>query len=275
MTGLVRPPAVAGRFYPLEPELLRRTVHDLLADARPPPRTPPPPPTKAIIAPHAGYRYSGPVAASAYAAIAGARGTVTRVIVAGPAHFWPVRGVAVSSAMAFATPLGPVPVDDDARRRTLDVPGVVTDDRAHAGEHSLEVQLPFVMAALGEVSLLPLLVGSAGAGVLAEALDVVWGGPETCVVISTDLSHYLDASTARALDARTAQSICRLDTPGSDAACGAAAVAGMMLAARRHHLDVRLLDLRNSSDTAGRPERVVGYGAFALCHAGAPAGAGS
>ena len=219
---------------------------------------------KAIIAPHAGYQYSGPIAASAYAWLAPAAGLVSRVIVAGPSHFWPVGGVAVPSVDAFDTPLGAVAVDDDARRCALGVDGVVVDDAAHAREHSLEVQLPLVICALGDVAVLPLAVGRSGAGVLAQVLERLWGGPETRVVISTDLSHYHPAHVAAALDRRTADQICRLEPPADDDACGAAAVAGLLLAARRHELSVRLLDLRNSADTAGDADRVVGYGAFAV-----------
>ena len=187
-----------------------------------------------------------------------------RVVLAGPAHFSPVEGLALSSAAAFATPLGPVSIDVDARRQALDVPDVCLDDAAHAREHSVEIHLPFLMTVLGDVSVLPLLVERSGAGVFADVLDVLWGGPETLVVISTDLSHYHDRRVARMLDGRTAELICPRDPPAPAAACGAAAVAGMLLAARRHQLDVRPLDLRNSADTAGSPERVVGYGAFAL-----------
>ena len=186
------------------------------------------------------------------------------MIVAGPAHRSPLVTVALSSADAFATPLGPVTVDDKSRGQALEVHGVAVDDRAHAGEHSVEVQLPFVLAALGDVSVLPVLVGWSGAGVFADVVDVLWGGSETCFVISTDLSHYHEAQIASALDGRTAETICRLDAPAPDAACGAAAVAGMLLAARRHRLDAQLLDLRNSADTCSDPGRVVGYGAFAL-----------
>ena len=262
MKSHVRRAAVAGRFYPADAAGLRRTVQGLLDHADSPAGDERPP--KAIIAPHAGYRYSGPVAATAFASLAQARGIVRRVIVAGPAHRSPLDTVAVSSAVAFATPLGPVIVDEDARQHALAVPGVVVDDRAHAGEHSVEVQLPFVLAALGEVSVLPILVGWSGAAVFADVADVLWGDAETCFVISTDLSHYHDARVASMLDGRTAEMICRLDAPPPDAACGSAAVAGILLAARRHQLDVRLLDLRTSADTCGDPERVVGYGAFAL-----------
>jgi MEMO1 family protein len=189
---------------------------------------------------------------------------VRRVVIAGPSHFWPVDGVAVSSATAFATPIGLAAVDEEARLQALGVRGVLIDDDAHAAEHSLEVQLPFVAAVFGDVPFLPLAVGRSGAAVLDDVLEVLWDGAATCVVISTDLSHYHCASKARRLDAHTAESICRLEAPTPDMACGAAAVAGMLMAARRHALDVELLDLRSSADTAGDPERVVGYGAFAL-----------
>jgi MEMO1 family protein len=261
----VRPAVVAGRFYPSNPVQLRENVRDLLdraSVAGGAARDGPTP--KAIIAPHAGYQYSGPIAATAYASLAPAAGLVSRVIVAGPAHFWPVGGVAVPGAHAFETPLGPVSVDDAARQRALGVHGVVLDDTAHAEEHSLEVQLPFLTCALGDVAVLPIAVGRSGAGVLAEVLDRLWGGPETRVVISTDLSHYHPAHVASALDRRTADQICHLEPPADDFACGAAAIAGLLLNARRHDLAVRLLDLRNSADTAGDADRVVGYGAFAV-----------
>jgi len=265
MTMRVRPAAVAGRFYPDRPDRLREAVQELLDraavmrgsdDGLPTP--------KAIIAPHAGYQYSGPIAATAYASLAPVKGLVRRVIVAGPAHAWPVGGVAVPSVDAFATPLGVVVVDDEARERALGIDGVVVDDAAHAEEHSLEVQLPLTICALGDVAVLPLAVGRSGASVLADVLDGLWGGPETRFVISTDLSHYHPAHVAAAVDRRTADQICQLEPPADEFACGAAAIAGLLLTARRHNLAVRLLDLRNSADTAGRPDRVVGYGAFAV-----------
>lgn len=272
VTTRLRRAAVAGLFYPAEPERLRRTVEELLVHAAAPAGASDQSAPKAIIAPHAGYPYSGPIAATAYAMLAPARGVVRRVILAGPAHFAPVSGVAVSGAQAFATPLGPVSVDDEARQQALDVRGVAVDDEAHVGEHSLEVHLPFLVAALGDVAVLPVLVGRPGASVFADLLDALWGGAETLVVISTDLSHYHDQTVASTLDARTAEKICRRDAPDPDDACGAAAVAGMLLAARRHGLDVQLLDLRNSGDTSGSPDRVVGYGSFALFEPAADGG---
>ena len=259
----VRPAAVAGRFYPGRADQLRRTVQGLLDGASRGRSARRRSGAKAIIAPHAGYQYSGPIAASAYAWLAPAAGLVTRVIVAGPAHFWPVGGVAVPSVDAFDTPVGAVAVDDDARRCALDVDGVVVDDVAHSREHSLEVHLPLLTYALGDVAVLPLAVGRSGAGVLAQVLERLWGGAETRVVVSTDLSHYHPARVAASLDRRTADQICRLEPPADDDACGAAAVAGLLLTAGRNGLTVRLLDLRNSADTAGDADRVVGYGAFA------------
>jgi MEMO1 family protein len=265
VTGRVRPAAVAGSFYPSDPAMLRRTVAAHLAVAGSPAGGVADQSPKAVIAPHAGYRYSGPIAAAAYHTLAPARATVGRVLLAGPAHFVPVPGVALSSAEAFATPLGPVPVDDDARDRALTVPGTMVDDAAHSGEHSLEVHLPFLIEALGPVPVLPLLVGRGGSTVLADVLDALWGGDETRIVVSTDLSHYHDDATAKAIDRETANAIvARSERLEPRRACGADAVLGLLEAARRHDLAVRLLDLRTSADTAGDPDRVVGYGAFAL-----------
>jgi hypothetical protein len=257
---------VAGSFYPSDPDVLRSTVAahlDAAATAQTGGDGTGPP--KALIAPHAGYRYSGPIAATAYRSIVAARGTVTRVLLAGPSHFVPLNGVAVSSADAFATPLGPVTVDEAARARVRAVPGVIVDDTAHADEHSLEVQLPFLVEVLGAVPVLPLLVGRGGPEVLADLLDALWGGDETRIVVSTDLSHYHDDATAKAIDRETAALIVdRCARVDPERACGAGAVTGLLESARRHDLTVRLLDLRTSADTAGDPSRVVGYGAFAL-----------
>ena len=182
-----------------------------------------------------------------------------------PAHFFPVPGVALSSADAFATPVGQVMVDAAARERALTIAGTVVDDAAHAGEHSLEVHLPFIAAVLGPVPVLPLLVGRRGSTVLADVLDALWGGDETRIVVTTDLSHYHDDATAKAIDRETAEAIVARTTQlQPERACGAGAVLGLLEAARRHDLAVRLLDLRTSADTAGHPDRVVGYGAFTL-----------
>ncbi len=264
----VRVPAVADVFYPADPGRLRAMVQDLLAGVaektpgdRSTRRTP-----KAVIAPHASYRYSGPVAASAYARVARGRGTFERVVVIGPAHCVPLNAVATSSADAFSTPLGELAVQVRARVAVLSCPGVVVNDQAHEKEHSLEVHLPFLQVIFGDVEVLPLVVGQVPTAVVADVLEAVWGGPETLVVASTDLSHYQDHTTATVLDRETADAIvsCRPDKVGLERACGVFAVRGLLEAARRHHLEVNLVDLRTSADTVGNRDRVVGYGAFVL-----------
>ena len=261
----VRQPAVAGMFYPAEAGDLRDAVDAAMARAcSPGPEDGSP--VKAVIAPHAGYRYSGPVAASAYARLVAARDTIERVVLIGPAHRARLGAVAAGSADAWATPLGQVPVDVAGRDRLLGaLPSVVIDDRAHCDEHSLEVHLPFLQRLLGDITILPLVVGQVDAGAVADVLEQAWGGPETAIVVSTDLSHYHDQITATGLDRATAAAIVarRPELVGPDGACGVFAVRGLLVAARRRGLDLRLLDLRTSADTAGGPDRVVGYGSFA------------
>lgn len=262
----VRPPAVAGTFYPADPVTLGAEVDSLLTDAQKPPAAGMP---KALVAPHAGYRYSGPVAASAYATLRGGSEHVTRVVLLGPAHYVPVHGLAASSSDAFATPLGEVPLDGDARAIACAMPSVDVHDAAHAPEHSLEVQLPFLQRVLGEFSIVPFVIGRASPDAIADLLDELWGGPETIIVVSSDLSHYHDHATATDRDRRTADAIVagRGDELTTEAACGAYPVRGLLTAARRHGLAPALLDLRNSGDTAGPHDRVVGYGSFALAAA--------
>ena len=256
----VRPPAAAGRFYPANPQELGDLIRTLLAQASP--ATGPAP--KAIIAPHAGYLYSGPIAASAYAHLIPARDLVTRVVLLGPSHYIALEGLAATSAEAFATPLGLVPVDAAALRQIGSLPQVRVLDEAHAQEHSLEVQLPFLQTVLNRFSLVPLAVGGVTPEEISEVLDALWGGPETRFVISSDLSHYFDSQTARRVDRATAKAIEALnpDAIGEDQACGRVPIRGLLHAARRHGLRVRTVDLRNSGDTAGPRDRVVGYGAF-------------
>lgn len=266
MSSSVRPAAVAGVFYPDDPNQLVGMVDADVGGAEVGPDAPVPP--KAIVAPHAGYVYSGPIAGTAYATITPLRGTVERVVLLGPAHRVPLRGMAVPSVDAFDSPLGPVPVDEEARRLARACDGVVIDDRPHAGEHSLEVHLPFLQRVLGTEGwkVLPVVVGHARATDVACVIEELWGGPETLVVVSTDLSHYHDDATARRLDRATADAVLArdLDHIGPEDACGAYPLRGLLLVAQRKGLAVTLLDLRNSSDTAGDPDRVVGYGAFAL-----------
>jgi AmmeMemoRadiSam system protein B len=250
-------------FYPDRPDELRDLVDRLLAaavagdDGVSTPTGEPVP--KALIAPHAGYIYSGPIAASAYARWLPARERITRVVLLGPAHRVPVRTMARSSADEWQTPLGAVPIEP------VELDGAVVDDDAHAPEHSLEVHLPFLQRVLDSFTLVPIVVGHAPATLVADALERCWGGDETGIVISTDLSHYHDYATASDLDRDTAAAIVTGARPlvPTDA-CGAYPVNGMVEAARRRHLGVELLDLRNSGDTAGDRNRVVGYGAFTV-----------
>jgi AmmeMemoRadiSam system protein B len=262
VTTAVRPAAVAGTFYPDDAGALRSTVEAML-DAAP---TYEGPPAKALIAPHAGHVYSGPIAASAYEAARGRRGEIGRVVLLGPAHRYPVRGVALSTAVAFDSPLGPVAVDCDAMAAIRALPNVAAIDAAHALEHSLEVHLPFIQVALGEVLLVPVLVGLASAAEVAAVIDAVWADDATLVVASSDLSHYHDHATAAHLDRRTADHIVAgaVDALAPEDACGAGPIRGLLLAAGRRGLSCTLLDLRSSGDTAGPRDRVVGYGAFVL-----------
>jgi len=259
----VRPAAVSGLFYPEEPRTLDDEVERLLAGAVLEPGVSGPP--KALIVPHAGYIYSGPVAASAYRLLAGARG-IRRVVLLGPVHRVPVRGLALPDTDVFVTPLGSVPVDGEGAKLLADLPQVCVNGTAHAPEHSLEVQLPFLQHQLGAFSLLPLAVGDATPAEVAECLERVWGGPETLIVVSSDLSHYLPYDVARRVDRETAEAIVAFKegSIGHEHACGATPVWGLLLVARRRGLKITLLDLRNSGDTQGGHDRVVGYGAFAF-----------
>ncbi len=255
----IRQPAVAGMFYPAEPETLRRTVERYLAEAKALPDRP-----KAIIVPHAGYVYSGAVAASAYKAVENIADQVRRVVLLGPAHRVPFRGLALSSADCFATPLGEVPLDKAAESDLADLPQVKVFDDAHALEHSLEVQLPFLQEVLGSFTLVPLVVGDTTDEAVAEVLERLWDGRETLIVISSDLSHYHDYETARRLDEATCKAIEHLQPEAirPHDACGRLPVNGLLLAARRHGLKATTVDLRNSGDTAGPHDQVVGYGAW-------------
>jgi AmmeMemoRadiSam system protein B len=256
----VRPPAVAGAFYPGSAAALRSTVEGLLRDA---PR-PEGPAAKAIIAPHAGYLYSGPIAASAFQAAAAA-GTIERVVLLGPSHFVPIRGLGLPDANRFATPLGEITVEPEGAAASLRLPQVRVQPAAHVQEHSLEVELPFLQVVFGDFVLVPLVVGEASAEEVAEVLERLWGGPETLIVVSSDLSHYLRYEEARQIDRETADEILALGGPlDPHRACGARPVNGLLLAARRRGMIPELLDLRSSGDTAGDPSRVVGYGAFAF-----------
>ena len=255
----IQMPNVAGMFYPAEPALLARTVDELLAQAHPEVAEPP----KALIAPHAGYVYSGPVAASAYAALRPAADRIERVVVLAPSHRVAFRGIAAPTAEVFHTPLGDIPVDVEAVRQATRLPQVGYLDEAFEGEHALEVQLPFLQRTLGSFELVPFIVGEAEPEEVAQLLDLLWGGDETLIVVSSDLSHYHDYATAVRRDRQTTAHIEALD-PHLDYgdACGRNPIRGLLLAARKHGLHAETVDLRNSGDTAGPKDRVVGYGAY-------------
>ena len=256
---LIRTPAVAGQFYSGNAEELSATVATLLAEAQDSELPAP----KALIVPHAGYVYSGPVAASAYVSLRSSSARYERVVLVGPSHRTPVRGIALSSADIYRMPMGDVRLDKAATDK-LNMAGVEYFDRAHEYEHSLEVHLPFLQAILGDFLLIPVVVGDAEPELVAQVLEALWGGPETLIVISSDLSHYLHYDEARAIDAHTCAAIERLDASriSHDMACGATPVAGLLLAAKRRDMSVTTVDLRNSGDTAGNGDFVVGYGSW-------------
>lgn len=259
----VRPPAVAGTFYPADAHQLKSMVEAFLEPAVKRASGPSP---KALIAPHAGYIYSGPVAASGYATLWQARNTIQRVVLIGPSHRIPFLGLAATNADAFETPLGAVAVDREAVQRALELAQVRILEEAHALEHSLEVHLPFLQIVLPRFSLVPLVVGDASARDVADVMERLWGGAETVIVVSSDLSHYYDYHTAQTMDRATSMAIQALqpDAIGYEQACGRIPVSGLLVAARNHGLRGNLLDLRNSGDTAGPRDQVVGYGAYAF-----------
>ncbi|MEI8168024.1 MAG: AmmeMemoRadiSam system protein B [Rhodoferax sp.] len=261
---LVRQPAVAGAFYPGQASVLSNDVRLLLAEAKPD-AGPAAQAPKALIVPHAGYIYSGSTAALAYASLAGGRKSIRRVVLLGPVHRVAVQGLALPDVDSFATPLGLVEIDQDAIAAVASLPQVVVNRAAHAPEHSLEVQLPFLQLALDDFKLVPLAVGDATPAEVAQVLSALWGGPETLIVISSDLSHFLPYQDAQSVDQETLQSILHLSsTLSHHQACGSTPINGLLLAARQHGLQAHLLGACNSGDTAGDRARVVGYAAIAF-----------
>ncbi|CDQ12207.1 MEMO1 family protein Acife_2212 [Acidithiobacillus ferrivorans] len=262
----VRPAAVAGTFYPAKASVLRAEVARLLAGAESADEAAAVAWPKAIIVPHAGYVYSGAVAASAYALLAKGRGHIRRVVLLGPAHRVPFHGLALPGVQAMQTPLGVVAVDQAGVAALAGLPQVLEMPAAHAQEHALEVQLPFIQEVLDGVSVIPLVVGDARPEAVAEVLEKLWGGEETVIVISSDLSHYHPYTEARAIDHHTVEEILRFDPQPieHDQACGATPINGFLPVARKHHLRPRLVDLCNSGDTAGSRDAVVGYAAVAF-----------
>ena len=262
----IRPPAVAGMFYPGDPDNLRDDLAACLAVAA---VTPAPTPghglLKAVIVPHAGYVYSGGTAGKAYALLAPLAGRITRVVLLGPCHRVSVRGLAAPTVKAFATPLGSIPLDRVAISALADLPQLVASDAAHAQEHSLEVQLPFLQTVLGSFELVPLAVGQTGAAEVAQVLDRLWGGPETLIVISSDLSHFHGYAEAQKIDHATADHILALEQLTSfEQACGALPINGLIAVAKKRGLRIERVAQCNSGDTAGDKSRVVGYASFAL-----------
>lgn len=257
-----RQPAVAGRFYPGGAAELEEVVDRFLEEADLPADLPPP---KALIAPHAGYVYSGPIAGSAYAALRNGRAApIRRVLILGPAHTMPVRGAAASSAAAFATPLGEVAVDGEAVAAVAERPAVQVADDPHSREHGLEVQLPFLQRVCDDFRIVPIVVGEADDAAVAGLIAELDAGPDTLIVISSDLSHYHDYATAQEMDRETAVAIENLDPAAlkQGSACGRRPIQGVLRLARQHGWTPHTLDLRNSGDTAGSRDRVVGYGAW-------------
>jgi len=265
---VIRQPAVAGSFYPADPELLSQQVLDCLhtnQKQKKEPNTTPNRPPKALIVPHAGYIYSGPIAGSAYTLLEKYANDIQRVVLLGPSHHIPFDGAATSSADAYATPLGDIPLDRNCIKNLEQLSGVSRLDDAHQHEHSLEVQLPFLQQVLGPFSLVPLVVGRCDAKEIEGIFDLVSKMEHTLIIISSDLSHYHDYSEAQAIDSRTSQAILQFQsTLNGNQACGCNPLNGLLFWAEKYDWSIELLDLKNSGDTAGPKDRVVGYGAYAL-----------
>jgi len=257
---IVRPSAVAGLFYPADATKLNKQVAADMAACHAETLLSP----KALIVPHAGYRYSGAVAASAYQHLQPLKNIIKRVVLIGPSHRVSFEGLAISTADWFETPMGLIAVDRQAESQIIAIDGVHALEQAHAREHSLEVQLPFLQFLLADFKIVPIVAGHASPQLIAKVLGKLWGGAETLVVISSDLSHYLDYDSAREADAETSQAIINLDNRIIDGyhACGSVGINGLLLYARQHDLHGHILDLRNSGDTAGKRNSVVGYGAY-------------
>ena len=257
----IRPAAVSGQFYPANPAELEQMVKSLLNGVHDIPA-----PAKAIIAPHAGLVYSGPIAATVYASLLADKEKISRVVLLGPSHRVYLKGLALSSADYYETPLGKIEIDQDAYDSVRNLAQVSVDDAAHAQEHSLEVHLPFLQYILDQFKLVPIVVGETSPEEVAEVLDILWGDEDTQIIISSDLSHFHDYETAQQLDLSTSKAIenLQLEAIGSQQACGCMPMRGLLQIAKNKDLKVKTLDLRNSGDTAGTKDRVVGYGAYAV-----------
>jgi AmmeMemoRadiSam system protein B len=255
----VRYPAVADMFYPADPMELAHTINNLVSYAKEVSHIP-----KAIITPHAGYIYSGEIAANAFAALIKVAKQIRRVVIMGPAHHYPFRGVAASSADYFLTPLGKIELDQDAIAKIIGLPRVTISDEAHLYEHSIEVQLPFLQVLLSDFKLIPLLANTSPIEYITQVLDALWGGDETLIIVSSDLSHYHPYAEAQTMDKQVAQAILdgKIEAIKDENACGALPIRALVQIAKQKNLQAKLIDLRNSGDTAGTKDKVVGYGAF-------------
>jgi len=258
MSG-IRYPAVAGMFYPADPIELKHMVDGFLAEKIIEQSMP-----KAMIVPHAGFIYSGPIAASAYAQLPAFAEQITRIVLLGPTHHVAFRGIAFPTANIFVTPLGNIPIDQQTINSIRHFPQVSINDLAHTQEHSLEVQLPFLQTLLPRFSLIPAVIGESSPQEVGEILEALWGGPETLIIISSDLSHYHGYTEAKQLDKHTSEAIenFHIEAINHHHACGRNAVNGLLHVAKKKHLQAATVDLRNSGDTAGSKDRVVGYGAY-------------
>lgn len=257
---LHRSPAVADQFYPADQARLKRMVDEFLAQTVAVKTRK----IKAMIVPHAGYIYSASIAASAYQALTLQADTISQVILIGPSHKVGFEGVATCSADLYQMPFGAVEISRHLLHKINTLPQVHERDKAHQFEHSLEVQLPFLQTVLKQFTMLPLVVGDCTAHEVSQVLEELWGGDETLIVVSSDLSHYLPYELANKMDAQTSEAILQLSPEkiNYEHACGRNPVNGLLLSARKHALKAQLMDLRNSADTAGVHDRVVGYGSF-------------
>ncbi len=256
-----RQPAVAGVFYPVNTQQLHQMLDQYLKDAKTDAKVP-----KAIIVPHAGYIFSGPIAASAYARLKQARQIIKRVVIIGPSHRVAIKGLALTRADTFTTPLGKIPVDQKAVEIIAQFPFVEYLEEAHTYEHSLEVHLPFLQETLSDFNIVPIVAGDASPEQVGQVIETLWGGDETLIVISSDLSHYHDYDTAKQLDQTTSEMIEKqqYERLAYESACGKVPVSGLLKVAREKLLSIKTIDLRNSGDTAGDRSRVVGYGAYVI-----------
>ena len=258
----IRHPAVAGLFYPADKQILKNDIHQYLSEVTAEQKTMP----KALIVPHAGYVYSGPIAASAFKQLIPYKNKIKRIVVLGPSHRVAFKGLAVPESDVFNTPLGNIPIDQTSIQKLSGLPQIIVSDKAHEDEHSLEVQLPFLQEILGEFSLVPIVVGDAERHEVADVINRLWNSEDTLIVISTDLSHYHSYNEAKQLDQDTSDAIVNLKSNliEYDDACGRNGLKGMLTVAEEKNLSIDVLDLRNSGDTAGDKNRVVGYGAYVI-----------